>query len=176
MDRKSSHKIPFQHLIISIKEVLNIPLYLAFFIVLSISFYILLLAFPAKTIPGNSFSFQLSLMRFSDHLLLISLSLLTGLNLTFHLYLFKRKKANFAPIKTVSDSLLGVFSGLIASVFGTATCGVCVATIFGYFGFGAVLFLLTWRLYIVGAAILLSLISLNYLSRKITSDCQLCKV
>lgn len=176
MDHRSKHQTPFRHFIISAKEVLTIRLYFIFFIVLSTSFYMLLIAFPAKTIPGNSFLFQLSLMRSTDHLLLMFLSFLTGLNLTFHLYLFKRKRENFAPIKTTSDSFLGIFSGLVASVFGTATCGVCVATIFGYFGFGVVLFLLTWRLYIVGFAILLSLISLYYLSRKITNECKICKI
>lgn len=176
MVRRNNHKVPFRHFIISVKDVLTIRQYLIFLITLSISFYILLIAFPAKTIPGNNFSFQLSLMRMSDHLLLAFLSFLTGLNLTFHLYLFKRKKGNFSPVKTASDSFLGIFSGLIASVFGTATCGACVATIFGYFGFGVVLFLLTWRLYIVGLAILLSLISLYYLSLKITNECTTCKI
>lgn len=176
MDHKSKHKLPFRHFTISLKKVLINPAYLLFLIIVSAIFYLILIAFPAKTIPGNSFAFQLSLMRPSDHLLLAFLSLITGLNLTFHLYLFRRKRESFSPIRTASDSALGIFSGLVASVFGTATCGVCIATIFGYFGFGTVLFLLTWRLYIVGLAIFLSLISLYFLSRKITSVCKACKL
>lgn len=176
MDRKSRHNTPFRHVLISVSTVLSIPSYSTIFILTSITFYIILIAFPALTIPGNSFAFQLSLMGKSDQMLLIGLSILTGLNLTFHAYLFKRKKESFAPVKTASDSLLGIFSGLVASVFGTATCGVCLATIFGYFGFGVVLFLLTWRLYIVTFAIFLSLVSLYYLSNKITGVCQDCKI
>lgn len=176
MDHKSKHRLPFWHFALSVNEVLVKPSYLLFFISTSAVFYLILIAFPAKTIPGNSFAFQLSLMRPGDHLLLAFLSLITGLNLTFHLYLFRRKRESFSPIRTASDSALGIFSGLVASVFGTATCGVCVATIFGYFGFGTVLFLLTWRLYIVGFAIFLSLFSLYFLSRKITNGCQNCKL
>lgn len=176
MEHKSNHHLPFAHFAISLKEVLKNPIYLLFFIIASAVFYLILIAFPARTIPGNSFTFQLSLMRLSDHLLLTSLSVITGLNLTFHLYLFRRKRESFSPVKSASDSVLGIFSGLIASVFGTATCGVCVGTIFGYFGFGTVLFLLKWRLQIVAFALFLSLISAYYLSRKITNNCQTCKL
>lgn len=176
MDHKSKHHFPFRHFILSIKEVLINPFYLFFFISASAFFYFILIAFPAKTIPGNNFTFQLSLMRLTDHLLLTCLSLITGLNLTFHLYLFKRRRESFSPVKTTSDSVLGIFSGLVASILGTATCGVCVGTIFGYFGFGTVLFLLKWRLQIVAFALFLSVISLYYLSRKITSVCKTCKL
>lgn len=176
MDHKSRSHLQLWHFALSISEVLIKPFYLLFFIFISAVFYLILIALPAKTIPGNSFAFQLSLMRPGDHLLLAFLSLITGLNLTFHLYLFKRRKEKFSPVKTASDSIIGIFSGLTASVFGTATCGVCVATIFGYFGFGTVLFLLKWRLQIVAFALFLSLISLYYLSRKITSICKTCKI
>lgn len=176
MEHKSKHRLPFWHFTLSLKEVLFKPFYLLFLILASAIFYSILIAFPAITIPGNSFKFQLSLMRLTDHLILTSLSLITGLNLTFHLYLFKRKRENFSPIKSATDSMLGIFSGLVASVFGTATCGVCVATIFGYFGFGTVLFLLKWRLQIVTLALFLSLISLFFLGRKITDNCKTCKI
>ena len=175
MERKSKHNLPFWHFTLSLKEVFKNPPYIVFFTALSFIFYLLLIFVPAKIIPGNSFKFQLALMTLSDHLLLASLSLITSLNLTFHLYLFKKKKQDFSVAKGTSDSALGFFSGLIATVFGTATCGLCVATIFGYFGFATVLFLLKWRLYIVALAVLLSLISLYFLSRKISTPCAVCQ-
>lgn len=167
MDHKSKHKLPYWHFAVSLKKVLTHPLYLLFFIAASLVFYLILIAFPAKTIPGNSFEFQLSLMRPTDHLLLALLSLITGLNLTFHLYLFKGRKENFSPVKTASDSIVGIFSGLTASVFGTATCGVCVATIFGYFGFGTVLF------FSPGVFILSALLFSFHLSLSISSSAKL---
>lgn len=170
------HATPLRHLYISTVTVFKIPAYLLIFGSSSILFFVLLIAFPAYTIPGNDFAFQLSLMGNSGLALLILLSLLTGLTTTFHTYIWKRLRHRYAGVKIASDSALSIFSGLVASVFGTATCGVCVATFFGFFGFGTVLFLLKWRLQIVAVAIFLSLISIYYLSRKITTDCPTCRI
>lgn len=149
--------------------------YKTWFITIALFFFILLIAIPALTVPGNDFFFQLSILTKTDFLLLITLSILTALALTFHIYLIKNQS------KVKLESLAGqtgtsLISGLIASVFATASCSACVASIFGFLGFGAVLFLLKFRLYIVSLAIILNIISLYFLSKKVLGVCQTCKV
>lgn len=135
---------------------------------------IILIAVPAKTIPGNNFFFQLSLLSTFDLILMFILSAATSLSVIFHLYIRYFKSPH--DLKITGQMGISFISGIIASIFGTATCAVCVASIFGFLGFGAVLFLISFRFYIVGFAIILTLISLHYLSLRVLDACEECRV
>ena len=143
------------------------------FAILSIMILAVLIAVPTVTIPGNDFAHQLSLLKTSDMLLLITLASLTSLSIIFHLYI-RHFKGPESDIKIAGQTGISFTFGIIASIFGTATCGVCVASIFGFLGFGAVLFLISYRFYIVGFAIILTLISLHYLSLRVLNACEEC--
>ncbi|MBI2327894.1 hypothetical protein HYU92_06265 [Candidatus Curtissbacteria bacterium] len=162
-------------LIVASQIVFENPKYKTGFVAIALFFFALLIAIPASTVPGNDFFFQLSILTKTDFLLLLTLSVLTGLAATFHIYLIKNQN------KVKLQSLAGqtgtsLLSGLIASVFATASCSACVASIFGFLGFTAVLFLLKFRLYIVSLAILLNIVSLYHLSKKVLGVCQTCKI
>lgn len=143
------------------------------FAALAILFMTVLIAVPAGTIPGNNFFLQLALLRPIDLLLLFTLSAANSLSVIFHLYIrhFAGPKSD---LKLTGQTGVSIISGLIASIFGTATCAVCVSTLFGFLGFGTVLLLLKFRIYLVSAAIILTIISLHFLAKKVLGVCEAC--
>lgn len=173
-------------IIAAIKKVLAQKSYLAGFIVISIGIFWLFLAIPVKTVPGNTFALQLRiLLDTGQFFLLAALSLLTSLSLVLHVYTFRHKhslrsdelKHSVATgASLVGSGTTGFVSGVIATIFGSATCGYCVAAFFGFLGIGGVLFLIEYRTWITIAAIALMLISLYFTSRKVLGVCERCTI
>lgn len=147
-------------------------LYLLFALLLSLSFFFLFIYIPVRNIPGNDFAFQLSILTPTDFLLLIALSLLTTLSLIMNLYLFLQRRKKQIGIALFSQGGVGIFSGTIASIFGTATCAACVGSLFGFLGVGGVFFLLEYRTPITILAIILLLISLYFTAQKVEGVCK----
>lgn len=162
--------------ILAIKVVLRNKNYLAGFIVLSLGIFWLFIYIPVKNIPGNDFAFQLSIMTLQDKLLSGLLAVLVSLSLVMNVYAFKLKRSTKIGISMVGQGGGGLFSGIVASVFGTATCAACISSIFGFLGTGGVLFLLEYRTQIVLASIVLLLISLYFTSAKVLGICKSCGV
>lgn len=162
--------------ILAIKLVLGNKNYLAGFIVLSLVIFWLFIYIPVKNIPGNDFTFQLSIMTLQDKLLSGLLSVLVSLSLVMNVYAFKLKRSAKVGISMLGQSGGGLFSGIVASVFGTATCAACVSSLFGFLGTGGVLFLLEYRTQIVLVSIILLLISLYFISAKVVGICKSCGV
>ena len=109
--------------------VLKHPVYLLLFASFATIFMIILIAVPATTIPGNDFVFQISLMRPVDLALLGALSVLTALAAIFHVYIVQIKRDSSQNLKLAGGTTVSFISGLVASIFGTATCAVCVSTL-----------------------------------------------
>lgn len=162
--------------ILAIKLVLRNKNYLVGFIVLSLVIFWLFIYIPVKNIPGNDFTFQLSIMTLEDKLLSGLLSVLVSLSLVMNVYAFKLKRSAKVGISMLGQSGGGLFSGIVASVFGTATCAACVSSLFGFLGTGGVLFLLEYRTQIVLVSIILLLISLYFISAKVVGICKSCGV
>lgn len=156
--------------------VLKDKIYLAGFIILSAILFWLFLYIPVRTIPGNDFAFQLSILRPIDIFLLILLSLLTALSLTLHFYLIRKKISNKGITLTIGSSLVGGTAGIVGSLFATASCAACVATILGFLGVGTVFFLLVHRQLIIAFSITLMIISLHFTTRKVLGICDICNV
>lgn len=151
--------------------------YLTGFLVLALLFFSLLVYIPIRSIPGNTLVFQLALMGIKDYALLIILSLLTSLSLVMNFfYALKLKYGAKEGISLVSQGGIGSFAGVVGSIFGTATCASCVASIFGFLGFGGVLFLLKYRNFVALAAIILLLVSLHFTSKRVLGVCEACGV
>ena len=160
----------------ALRLVLQDKRYLLAFILVSIAMFWLLLYIPIRAIPGNDFAFQLSILSPKNRLLFLGLSILTAVSVVFNIYLLAHKNL----FKTTATLTLqgggGILSGIMASIFGTASCSACIATVFGFLGFSGVLFLVAYRdLIAVGSAILL-LISLYFTSQKVLGVCKLCKI
>jgi len=147
------------------EEVLKNQNYLKFFTVISLvvaSVYILL---PVFTIPGNNLLFQLEIFTLKDYFLIISLSLLVGLMITMQVYSYKKTKRLQA-----GKSVLGSSSGIMAGLFGTASCSSCLTSLFGFLGASNVLFLAEHQVYVVTASMTLILAFLYFTARKINCN------
>ena len=145
--------------------------YVLFFLLVSIGMFWLFLAIPVKSVPGNSFIFQLSLLGTQGIVFLGLLSILTSLSLVFHVYALKQRRSLRTGVSLVGSGSTGFLSGAIATIFGTATCAYCVSAFFGFLGIGGVLFLIQYRMYIVSVAIILMLFSLYFTARRLLHLC-----
>lgn len=166
----------FVNLFSASQSVLKDKFYLTGFLTVSGVLFWLFLYIPVRIIPGNDFAFQLSILRPNDIFLLIVLSLITALSLTLHFYLLRKKVSNKGITLTIGSSLAGSTVGIIGSLFATASCAACIASILGFLGVGTVFFLLNHRQLIIALSIVLMLISLHFTARKVLGICEVCRV
>lgn len=145
-----------------------------FFLITIISFSVFLYL-PIKTVPGNDLIFQLSILSFKDLVLFIILSLLVGLSFVLQIALWKKKRGLKTTVKGVSSIGLSSFGGVIASVFGTATCASCLTALFGFLGIGTIFSLIEYRSYIMIGAIALITFSIYLTSRQLKKGCKSCE-
>ena len=150
--------------------------YLFGFFLAAFTMFWLLLYIPIRSVPGNDLAFQLSILTPKDWLLFTILPALTALSIMMNIYIFRHKKSAQDGVSMAGQGGTGFLSGIIASVFGTATCASCVATIFGFLGFSGVLFLLQYRTAITTGAIILMLISLYFTSKRVLNACESCRI
>lgn len=158
----------------AIKTVLTAKSYLLIFIVLLPIIFSVFILVPASVIPGNDFAFQLSIFTPKDYVLLTLLAPLISLVLTMQIFIFRRNKDIKENLKSVGVGAAGGYSGIIATVFATASCSSCVAVLFGFLGTGAVFFAVENRWLFVTLAIGLMLVSLYFSAKKINKVCDFC--
>lgn len=150
--------------------------YLFGFLVATFAMFWLMLYIPIRTIPGNDLAFQLSILTPKDWFLFIALPALTALSIVMNVYILNKKRSTQDSVVMVGQGGTGFLSGIIASVFGTATCASCIASFFGFLGVGGVLFLVEHRTVITTLAIILMFISLYFTSRKVLGVCKTCHI
>lgn len=158
----------------AIKTVLTAKKYLLTFFILSPAVFFLFVLIPVTAIPGNDFAFQLSLFTPKDYTLLIVLAPLISLVMTMQVYIWRRNRDIKETLKSAGVGAAGSYSGVIATVFATASCSSCVAVLFGFLGTGAVFFAVENRWLFVSLAIGLMLASLYFTARKINKVCISC--
>lgn len=157
--------------ILAVKKVFKEQNFIAFSLLYlsSLWFFIYI---PVRQIPGNTFSFQISLFSFFDWLLLMVLSFLTSLSLTMNYFIIKNELKKTLSAKTVGRGSFNLLSAVAGSIFGpTASCASCVGTIFGFLGVGTVFFLLKYRFAIVIVSIFIMLFTLYHSSKKVLGIC-----
>ncbi len=150
--------------------------YILGFMGVAIAMFWLLLYIPIRTVPGNDLAFQLSILTPKDWFLFTLLPVLTALSIVMNIYILRNKSSIRDSASMAGQGGTGFLSGVIASVFGTASCASCLASIFGFLGVGGVLFLLQYRTYITAAAIILLLISLYFTSKRVLNACESCRI
>ena len=158
----------------AIKTVLTARGYLLIFIVLAPIVFFIFILIPVSAIPGNDFAFQLSIFTPKDYTLLSILAPLISLVITTQIFTFHRNKNIKENLKSAGVGAAGSYSGIIATVFATASCSSCVAVLFGFLGTGAVFFAVENRWLFVSLAIGLMLASLYFIARKINKVCTSC--
>ena len=92
-----------------------------------------------------------------------------------NVYAYRRAKAAGDRLGVVAKSGIGGALGTLASVFGAASCPMCVASLFGFLGFGTVGFLARNQWWVFLAATGLMSVSLYFTSRKINGTCRACE-
>ena len=146
--------------------------YLFIFGITAFVVFALMSLIPVYAIPGNTLEFQLTLFDAKDYILFIFLAILSSLVLTIQTRIIYQKIK--VSHKASALSTAGIFSGIISSVFASATCGLCVVALFGFLGSGAILFIIENRVNALMLAIGLLLFSLYLSSRNYNKGCELC--
>lgn len=147
---------------------------LTVFLVLWTLLFATMFSIPLNVIPGNDIKFQAAIFTGRDYALLSMLSFLSSLVITMQINIFKNKFMTSKNVGNTAVGGLGVFSGIFSSIFASATCAMCVGSLFGFLGFGTVLFLVENRWSILTGAIILLFISLYLASRRLVEGCQSC--
>lgn len=163
------------YLLSASKIVFSRKLYILGFVVIAIVMFWFLMYIPVKTIPGNDFLFQISILTLKDWVLFTSLPLLTALSIVMNVYILTKKRTGKDAASMAGQGSTGFLSGIIASVFGTASCSACVVSIFGFLGVSTVFFLLDYRTLITTGAIFLMLVSLYFTSKRVINACESCR-
>jgi hypothetical protein len=163
-----------KNILVATKKVLREKLYLSLFILLSPIIFFIFLLFPVVTIPGNNFSFQISIFTPKDFAFLSVLALLVSLIITMQIFIFRKNKNIKENLRSAGVSVVGAYSGIIATVFATASCSSCLAALFWFLGTGVVFFVIENRWFFVWLAIGLILVSIYFTAQKINKTCNLC--
>ncbi len=153
----------------AIEIVLKNRKYFIIFILFTLFFLALFVAIPTLTITGNDLLFQLSTYDNSDYILLIILSLLSGLMFTLQLYKWKYGRKICNSTKSFAGATGVGVSGIFASIVGTAACAGCIAPIITFFGlgFGALSFILAYQFYFSLITILIIFVALYFIAKEI---------
>lgn len=144
--------------------------YFLVFIILIFALFFIFTLIPVKTIPANTFKFQLSIFTNADYVLMTVLTILSSLLITTQIYTHRLRKA------IIGGTGIGGAGGVLAAIIGTATCASCLAPLFALFGigFGGVVFVLNFRFHFVAVMILLMLTAIYLTARKINKVCASC--
>jgi protein-S-isoprenylcysteine O-methyltransferase Ste14 len=144
---------------------------------LSMIFFAGMFALPVYNVPGNSFLFQATIYHWTEYLMLILLSLLSALSLALQWTAFRAKRVSGK--ETARQTLLGgggIVTGIISSLFVSASCATCLGALFSFIGFNTLIFLAVHRWYILGGALALILVSIYFAARKINRGCEVCVI
>lgn len=148
---------------------------LGVFIISASFLFIMLIAIPIFTIPGNTLQFQLEIFRVRDYFLMLFLSVLAGLNFALYWFASKQRK-NRDITESVAGGAASSIAGIFGAIVGTASCASCLAAIFALIGLGtgSVFFVLNNQSYFLLGSIALMFISLYFAARKVNRICNSC--
>lgn len=143
------------------------------FLLSSFGVFSLLFLVPVWTTPGNSISFQWSLLTKTTLGLLIVLSLANGLVLAMHYYIKKHtpELAKGGHTKKAT-TLIGMIGSSLAA---TMACAACYSSVLALLGLGGTTFVVTHRWWFASFALLLSLVATHYAAKKIVGGCKSCQ-
>lgn len=147
------------------------------FVVLAVGLMALLFQLQVITIPSNSIRMQFALFEVTDWLLLGTVSAVNALFVVVQWYTFRLAKLQHpSTLAGLATGGVGTSSSVLASIFGTATCGLCATAVFGFLGANTVVFLVAHRQAITIGAIAVLLLSLVLVTRRFTASCEECKI
>lgn len=128
---------------------------------------------PVLFIPGNSPELQASIYDASSWATLLVFAVLAGVVIPMQAFVIARRMRSNA--RSAGGGLASMASVLAAGMFSIKACPVCLAVIFGFLGFPAILWLLEHRLEFSFFAIAVAGISLHLTSKSIVEHCRECR-
>lgn len=147
-----------------------ILLFVGWLVLFGLMFYL-----PVRTIPGNTVVFQAVIFGFKDYLFLGIASFLSAFIITIQVKIFRQRRLTKAMAGNTALGSAGLLSGVVSSVFGTATCSLCVAALFGFLGANSVIFLVNNKTYVVLGSLALLGLSIFLSLKKLNNTCDICK-
>jgi len=166
-------------ILIAIKKILSDKRYLSACILIAAIVFSVLFAIQVKTVPGNDSRFQIAIFGGKDWAILVAISILNALFITIEIYIFNLRRSARQTVGYGTGLItggVGTSSGILASIFSTASCSLCVSAIFGFLGANSVVFLVNKRGYIVLATLFLLLLSLYLSSKRFDKTCKQCRI
>lgn len=149
-------------------------LFVLIIIVLSFVFLFLLFTLQIIAVPGNDFYFQARILKPADWILLAGISVLNAIFVAMYGYIRPLRRS--AKLRGIAVGGLGMSSGIMASLFGAATCSLCIGGIFGFLGANSVFYLVNHRNYIVLVSLALLLIAIYVMAKRFQTECETCRV
>lgn len=163
---------------LGIKNTLTSRQGVAFFVLVYVIFFGGMFTLPVYNVPGNSFLFQATIYNWTEYSILILLSLLSALSVMLQWAAFRTNDASRGQ-ETTKQTLLGgsgIITGVVSSLFASASCATCLGALFSFMSFNTLIFLAAHRWYILGGAFALILVSIYFSARKINRGCEVCIV
>lgn len=145
--------------------------YFFMFVLLSVVIFWVLVLAPDRIAQSNAAP---RIFGTGEYVFLGGVAILASLVLTMQIFSFNLSGRMGASQSALSG--VGFLSALSSAIFSSASCGLCVGTLFGFLGAGGVIFLVDNRAYVVAGSIVLLLLSLYLSSKKVNNDCEKCHV
>lgn len=147
-----------------------ILLFIVWVVLFGLMFYL-----PVRTVPGNTIVFQAVIFDFKDYLFLVVASFLSAFSITIQVKIFKQRRSTETMAGNTALGSAGFLSGIVSSVFGAATCSLCVGALFGFLGANSVIFLVNNKTYVVFGSFVLLGLSIFLSLKKLNNSCDICK-
>ncbi len=185
----------------AVKLVLGDKKYFFSFIFLSAAIFTVIFAIQVGSIPGNSFRYQAGILGYQDWLFFGALAVLNALFIEMEIYIARmspersktpeasadmpsasrtsygmNKKQKIDLFKSAAISGVGTSSGIVASIFGAATCSLCVSALFGFLGANSVIFLVDHKNWVTFGSIGLLTAALFITAARFNTACEACRV
>ena len=124
----------FSEIYTASKTTLSKRKFLVIFLVLWASFFALMFVIPVRAIPGNDLWFQMGIFRPMDYVMLGVLSFLSALVtvLQINAFLEQKEERGRGSMGSAVTGSAGTFSGVVSSIFTSASCASCVGAVFGF--------------------------------------------
>lgn len=144
-------------------------------IAVSAVFFLLLIAVPVWTTPGNDFLFQLSILEPEVLALMIALSVLNGLLVVMQIYIRKHARVKKKGHQHAKESATA-FGIIVSSLTATLACAACYSSVLALIGLGTASVIVQYRTYIAAVALILTLVAIYYSAKRINNHCAVCSI
>ena len=127
---------------------------------------------PVFTIPGNTLDFWMSIAPWWSYALLFVFSSLMALLVPMQAFILKERLSAGRAGKGAAM----VSASFVSTLYSSAACAGCIATLGTFMGAGATLFLVNHRMEFIALGAVLSVVSIFSSAKMINRSCNCCSV